>query len=250
MLTKNPCKKYLPGATLAITLPVIDELWCEEFCQGFFELLNQYHMQLIGGDTTHGHLSITVQAFGFVDCNRAIRRDGAKAGDLIYVTGTLGDAGVGLALVEDKVRLSEDQSDYVMQRLNHPTPRVEVGRALIGLASSSIDISDGLIGDLPHILNKSHVGASININDLPLSRVVRKSLTDEDAWQLALTAGDDYELCFTTSPANKEKVKKIIESLNCPMTCIGFIEEQLGLRLLRSDGKLYTAKLKGYQHFE
>lgn len=243
-------------ATLALTLPKADKKWLTEFSKGFFKLLKEHDMQLVGGDTTRGPLTITVQVHGFVPEKLALCRNQAKAGDLIYVTGTLGDAGLALLMAihhsKPVARMKHGEireKNLILERLNCPTPRIEEGLALRKISNCAIDISDGLAADLKHILQKSHVGATICVEDLPLSNALKNRLSSPEAWNLALTAGDDYELCFTTPPANETKLKKVFEKINCPLTCIGQIEKKAGLRLTYRDGRTYNVKPKGYQHF-
>ncbi len=174
-------------ATLALTLPSVDEGWLEAFCRGFSSLAATHNVQLIGGDTTQGPLNITIQAHGFVDPGAALRRDGAQLGDLIYVTGTLGDAGLALQATE-RTRLPLS----IQSRLDRPTPRLTEGQALVGLASAAIDISDGLISDLGHICDASGVGATLYVKDLPCSQAVRDYIKVSDDWALPLSTGDDY----------------------------------------------------------
>jgi len=213
---------------LALTLPQNNENWLKEFTRGFFELIHRYKLQLVGGDTTRGPLSITVQAMGFVPPGMALRRDGAKPDNAIYVTGNLGDAGFAL----------QQKTEPFMNCLNRPEPRIETGLALRGIASSAIDISDGLAADLGHILKASGVGATVDVTALPISSELRAAVGQEKAWQLALSAGDDYELCFT-APTDKS-VSGI---------CIGHIEKEPGLRLQQGDGKPFVLKSEGFRHF-
>jgi len=216
-------------ATLALTLPEINAAWLKEFCAGFFTLLKQYNMQLIGGDTTRGPLSLTAQVYGFLPKNKALRRSGAKPGDLIYVTGYLGDAGLGLQLPEK----------YFLQKLNRPIPRIKEGIALRDIASAAIDISDGPAADLGHILEQSNVGATIYTDDIPLSKELLTAVSKEQAIKLALSAGDDYELCFT-APQQR--------AVHIPCSKIGIIEEKLGLRILDHTGNPVILEQKGYEH--
>ncbi|TAK73541.1 MAG: thiamine-phosphate kinase [Gammaproteobacteria bacterium] len=227
--------------TLAITLPQADESWIHSFCDGFFTLANRYQVQLIGGDLTHGPLAITVQAIGFIPTRKAILRSGAKAGDLIYVTGTLGEAGLALLSLQGKASpVPED----ILTRLHRPEPRVTVGEAIRDIAHAAIDISDGLTADLGHILEQSHVGAIIYVDQLPLSH-----LPHEGGIHLALTAGDDYELCFTIPTDKRAELEAKLTALSCRYTCIGTITEQTGLDLRYQNGKKYHGQIGGYQHF-
>ncbi len=235
---------------LALTLPTADEAWLAQFSQSFFSLLDQFNLQLVGGDVTQGPLTITVQAMGFVPSGKALLRSGAQPGDRIYVSGTLGDAGLALAYLQKKISLdlNEQQKRCLLQRLNRPTPRIELGLALRGLASSAIDISDGLAADLDHILAASQVGARIAMHKLPLSKTLQE-LPLEQAWQLALSAGDDYELCFTVPPACEVELQRSLKNSACPFTCIGVIKEDPGLFLYDATGTPFMLKQKGFQHF-
>ena len=207
--------------------------WLEAFSRGFFALAKHYQLQLIGGNISKGPLSITVAALGFIKPQQALLRSNAKARDLIYVTGTLGDAGLALAA----------------SRLHQPTPRIEVGTQLAGFAHAAIDISDGLAADLGHILAASKVGAKINVDQLPLSTTLKNSLPADKAITLALTAGEDYELCFTISEELRDELEKRLAAIDCPHTCIGHITAQPGLILQHQDGSTYHGPIHGYQHF-
>ena len=225
--------------TLALTLPIIDENWLEQFSEGLFEIAQHYGISLIGGDTTKGkELSISIQIIGAVSPNQALLRSGAKIGDEIFVTGTLGDAGFALAVLQKKMTAQSCNMD----RLNYPTPRVFEGLKLRGIANSAIDISDGLLADLGHILEMSgNVGATLFLNDLPLSKELQ-TLKTEQAWQFALSSGDDYELCFTVSPEKSHLI-------DFPCTKIGFIEKETSIRCIDEQGKLFIPSHVGYQHF-
>lgn len=232
--------------SLAITLPSSDEQWLSEFCLGFGKLARQYNMQLVGGDTTQGPLSITVTAYGFVPKQQALRRDAAQPGDKIYVTGTLGDAGAGLKILQGTLQVKSTHSDKLITRLHNPTPRILEGLALRSIANAAIDVSDGLAADLNHILESSSVGARLWVDQLPISDELAQNMERASAWNLALTAGDDYELCFTVLPAKEARLKE----LNLACCCVGEIEAQPGLRLQLTDGKPYDLpNRRGYQHF-
>lgn len=235
--------------TLAITLPANNEDWVQSFCDGFFTLANRYRVELIGGDLTRGPLSITVQALGFVPANQAVRRSGAKPGDLIYVTGTLGDAGLALLAYQDKIQLPAQYRRQLAERLDRPEPRIATGIALRQLAHAAIDISDGLGADLGHILQQSQVGARLNIDHLPLSDEVKHSLSHEEAIALALNAGDDYELCFTVAPNKQKELEEKLAAIPCRYTMIGTIEAEQGLACYYSDGRKYNGAINGYEHF-
>lgn len=237
---------------LSLTLPEANEKWLADFAQGFFELINRFNLQLIGGDTTRGPLSITVQVMGFVpSVEKSLRRSGAQVGDKIYVTGTLGSGGLAVQLLRNELPatlLDEQQKQDILKCLNRPEPRIQVGLALRGIASSAIDISDGLAGDLNHILAASQVGAKVMVYDLPLHPALEK-LDRNAALQLALNTGDAYELCFTVSPAAEKNALTALAKLNIPCACIGVIEAQAGLRLQNRNGQALALSISGYQHF-
>jgi thiamine-monophosphate kinase len=235
---------YPRWITLALTLPAMDTAWLQAFAQGLFTLADQYQIQLVGGDTTRGPLTITIQAHGFVPAQQTLRRSGAKIGDKIYVSGTLGDAGLGLQIALHNINLPSTEEQFLLQRLNRPLPRVELGLLLRQFATSAIDISDGLLADLTHITEQSHVGATLTAEQLPLSSALSRSLSHHEALQLALTAGDDYELCFTIPAAREQEF--LLASNQHPCTCIGFISEEPGITLVDFPHSLLAT---GYRHF-
>ncbi|HVE44057.1 MAG TPA: thiamine-phosphate kinase [Gammaproteobacteria bacterium] len=231
--------------TLALTLPEVNTQWLDGFTSGLYQLANQFNMQLIGGDTTRGPLTVTIQAHGFVPPHQALCRHGAKVGDKIYVSGTLGDAGLGLQVALNNRNIPIQDKLFVLQRLNKPTPRIQLGILLREIATSAIDISDGLLADLNHILKSSHVGAQITAKNLPLSRALQR-LPLAEAQKLSLTAGDDYELCFTIPPENEKELMTRLSHLEINCCCIGEIEAEPGLRISGFSGDLSTL---GFQHF-
>jgi thiamine-monophosphate kinase len=236
-------------ATLAITLPNTDQTWLKEFSEGFFVMANLHKVALIGGDTTRGPLSITVQIHGIVPKGKALLRSSAKAGDDIYITGTLGDAGLALQTLLRKIpKLEANQQSFIEARLNQPTPRVEIGLALQNIAHACIDISDGLAADLSHILAASNLGAEIALDKLPLSPALQ-SLSTFQAWNLALHSGDDYELCFTAPPQMQDQIQTISQSTRTAISKIGRIIEQPGLFAIDNHKKTAIEPL-GYQHFK
>lgn len=242
-------------ATMALTLPNNNDKWLQEFSQGFFELAQQFNVQLIGGDLTRGPtLTISVQAHGFVPHDLALRRDHAKVGDLIYITGTIGDAGLALMML----KMQQQVPTALLTRLNKPTPRISAGIALRNIANSMIDISDGLVADLNHILESSHVGATIDVDNILYSAEFKKIMSANNLanhfdisklQQLAITAGDDYELCFTISPEKESLLKEVFNHINCPYQKIGVIEKESGLRMVKKDGSLAQLDAEGYRHF-
>ena len=237
-------------ATLALTLPKADEKWLGAFCRGLFALANRYEVQLIGGDTTRGPVTvITIQAHGFAPPDRALRRDGARPGDCVYVTGTLGDAGLALAVGFGEATVADKDAEYLRLRLERPEPRIAQGLALRGVANAAIDVSDGLAQDLGHILERSGVGAWLDVEQLPLSPVLLASLDRQAAITTALASGDDYELCFTVPPEQVERLEQLAVNWNCRCTPIGVITAEPGLRLLQADGSAFRLEQPGYDHF-
>lgn len=236
--------------TLAITLPEVDESWLEAFSDSLFEQLDYYDMQLIGGDTTRGPLSMTLGIHGLVPAGRALKRSGARAGDWIYITGTPGDSAAGLAILQDRLKVANaQQADYLVKRHLRPKPRVLHGQALRDLASSAIDLSDGLVSDLGHILKASDCGARITLDSLPYSDAMRENVAPEQALKWALSGGEDYELCFTVPELNRGALDVAIGNLGVPFTCIGQVgPASEGLQFFEN-GKPVTVDLKGYDHF-
>ena len=226
------------SVTLALTLPNVDENWLTAFAKGFLDLAERYSVDLIGGDTTSGPLTLTVQAMGLVPRGKALQRSSAKPGDLIYQTGSLGDAGLGLK-ISHGYHCADPEA--ALKRFNQPDPRIDAGQSLIGLANACIDVSDGLAGDLGHILEQSNVGACLDWKALPLSDAVLAYINDTGDWSMPLTAGDDYELCFTVSP-------EVADRLTIDCRKIGIIEATPGLRLHKS-GIIQPLNSKGYEHF-
>lgn len=238
-------------ATLALTMPNSDRAWIQNFATGFFELAEQSQTALLGGDLTCGPLTITIQLIGSVPPLQAITRGGAKAGDRIFVTGQLGAAGLGLQIAQQQCALTNLQATTeVLNALNRPTPRLAVGTALRGIAHSMCDISDGLCQDLSHILERSYVGAKLWLDKIPIHPVVRTEISAIAALKLALTAGDDYELCFTAPKSAQPKLKEIALATNCPITEIGIIVKDQGLQTDGTDSEaLKNLMASGYQHF-
>lgn len=235
--------------TLGLTLPAVNESWLAGFCQGFFSLAEHHGVQLIGGDTTRGPLSIAVQIHGWLDGAMVLTRSGAQPGDRICVTGTLGDACLGLALLRGEQVVKADYQAYLRQRLEQPQPRIQAGQQLLGLATAAIDISDGLAQDLGHILRLSRVGARLDLLQLPASAELQATLAEHERWRAMLTGGDDYELCFTVPAARLATVQALSSGWDCGCTVIGTIDTQPGLRCVLPDGALWTPSHLGYDHF-
>ena len=207
--------------TLALTLPNTDKAWLQAFCRGLFKLAKQHQVALIGGNLARGPLSITIQALGFLPKNRALLRSGAKPGDLIYVTGTLGDAGLALQYLQKKISIPTRYQKTLLKRLYCPEPRIDCGQRILTLATAAIDVSDGLASDLGHILEASNTNATLYVDQLPRSQMMKQIVSSEKAISLALTAGDDYELCFTIPPGKRKQLEKALRTLDCRYTCIG-----------------------------
>jgi thiamine-monophosphate kinase len=245
------------GFTLAIALPAIDAQWLESFSKGLFAVANSFSCPLIGGDTTAGPLTISITAIGSVHPEKAIRRSGAKIEDDVWVSGTIGDARLCLAALRHEIKLSEDELKTVERRMHQPTPRVELGLKLGGIVNAALDISDGLLGDLKHILKQSNVDAEIYLNKLPKSETLQKqSLAIQN--QFAASGGDDYELCFTAPMKQRDAIQEISKALNLPLTRIGCItakkKEGSTIHIIGVDGNVIgdtdaAALLKSFDHF-
>jgi thiamine-monophosphate kinase len=211
------------GFTLALALPDANPAWLEAFSKGLFAIANQYACPLIGGDTTAGPLNICITAFGSIPKEKAIHRSGALEGDDIWVSGTVGDARLTLAALRHEIALSKEDLAIVEARMHQPTPRVDLGIALRGVANSALDISDGLLGDLRHILKQSNKDAEIFLDRLPKSATLRKLSIDIQN-QYAASGGDDYELCFTAPAKKRDVIAKMSADLKLPLTQIGSIK--------------------------
>ncbi len=237
-------------ASLALTLPKVDNDWLEAFSRSLFALAEYYSIQLIGGDTTKGPLSLTITIQGLVPQGMALLRSGAKIGDWIYVTGFLGDSAAGLAVLQNRLQPSQAESrDYFIARHLRPQPRLLQGQALRSLASAAIDISDGLISDLNHILTASGCGARINLDALPYSAEMKSQVSKEQAEVWALSGGEDYELCFTVPEINRGALDIALAHTGADFHCIGQIMPIAeGIRYLR-EGKEVHPNLKGFDHF-
>ncbi|WP_455234202.1 thiamine-phosphate kinase [Thiogranum longum] len=231
-------------ATLSLTIPEADEQWLQGFADGFFSLATHYGMALVGGDTTRGPLSVTVQVYGLVRGDRVLRRDGARPGQAVLVTGTLGDAARAL----EQMQAGGDVDAFLLTRLNRPEPRVAFGLALAGIGSAAIDISDGLLADLGHIVKASHCGATLWVDRLPASSTLKR-IGPEQRLPCQLYGGDDYELCFTVDADKAEQVIEIAGQQRLAVTEIGVIEAAPGLRCVRDDGSVYQPQRAGFDHF-
>ncbi len=252
---------------LSLSLPQADEAWLEKFSAGFFALADVHQVELVGGDTTRGPLNLCVTIMGEVPQGAALRRTGAQVGDDIWISGTVGDAALALAHLQGRVQLAAAEFAACAHALHQPAPRVALGLALRGVAHSAIDVSDGLLADLGHILECSGVGAKIQFDALPVSDVlrslspspsprgggVRDSAGEGSVLSLVqhciLAGGDDYELCFTAPVAHHAEVKKISSHLNLPLTRIGVIVGGQGCTVQATDGSVINIGEQGYDHF-
>ena len=234
--------------TLALTLPDANPNWLAAFMHGFTSLAGRYGVALVGGDTTRGPLSVTVQALGSVGRTQALRREGAAPGDRIYVSGSVGDAALALT-VKQGLFESETNLDRLNLALERPEPRVQVGRRLRGLASAAIDLSDGLVADLTHVCESSGVGATIVAEQVPVSQEMAAYIAATEDWSLALNGGDDYELCFTVAPDREHKLADIATRLDVALTCIGQIEKCDGVRVVHAQGDVLNNLARGFDHF-
>ena len=244
-------------ATLAIALPEVSEPWLTEFSRGFFACADAFNVDLIGGDTTRGPLNISVTIMGEVPTGKALRRDGAQIGDDIWVSGTLGDAALALAILQQRYQIDpnwpEDELAKWLPNLHRPQPRAALGLALRDIATSCIDISDGLLADLGHILKASNCGAEIFLEQLPVSLYNLNHLHEPTIQQCALAGGDDYELCFTAPTNRRDTIKKISEKQNLLLTCIGktrmAIGSDIGGLQTMYQNKPLTLLKQGFNHF-
>lgn len=246
--------------TLALALPHIDEAWLAAFSQGLFALADSHGCELIGGDTTRGPLNICITVMGSVSApagqSQALLRSGARPGDDLYVSGHLGDARLALEALRGNITLPPALLHAARQRLEEPSPRIALGLALRGLASAAMDLSDGLVGDLGHLLKASQVGATLNTETV-LERMAARShdvwagagVSHAQALHCVLSGGDDYELLFTAPPSARSTVLAAAQSSDTPVTCIGRIDAQPGLRLLDATGAPMPHHFASFDHF-
>lgn len=237
--------------TLALTLPNAKEGWLSLFSAGLKQAATNFDIALIGGDTTRGPLTLTAQVHGKVARGHALKRDGAQVGDLVFVTGALGDAAAALAMFEQRIDVNDGNIEqYFHQRFYRPTPRLGVARLLATLASAAIDVSDGLLADLGHICASSSLAAIIRSEKIPLSPSLIAAVGDTQGLSLALSGGDDYELCFTAPAAAHDKVMAVAEASDVAIHVIGEIVEGSGVNCVDGSGKTFITDGAGYRHFE
>ncbi|MGZ5199497.1 MAG: thiamine-phosphate kinase [Telluria sp.] len=237
--------------TLALSLPQADPAWLEAFSSGLFALADKYGCELVGGDTTRGPLNICITVFGEIEPGHALRRDAARAGDDIWISGTLGDARLALAGYRNEAALDAASMEQAAQRMHTPEPRVALGRALAEkrLAHAALDISDGLAGDLGHILAASRVGATLEADLLPAGPALARQ--DQSLRRsFTLAGGDDYELCFTAPPEQRDAILAAARETATPVTRVGRIEAEPGLRMVDSNGAPLDLPARGWDHFQ
>lgn len=236
-------------AILAMALPEANEAWLEKFSAGFFALAGQYGVELVGGDTTRGPLNLCVTIFGEVPAQQALLRKGAQPGDEVWVSGRLGDAALALAHLQGHIMLSDIEFAACAPALHQPQPRVALGMALRGIAHSAIDVSDGLLADLGHILDASRLAARLDFSALPISPALRNHLQHPLANQCVLSGGDDYELCFTAPVAHHDEILGVAARLKLPLTAIGTVVKGQGCQVLDAAGDPINIGTYGYDHF-
>lgn len=240
-------------AVLSLALPVsivrAHKRWLRAFADGFYELAQAHHVALVGGDTTGGPLNICVTILGEVPRGKALRRSGARPGDDIWVTGEIGSAALALAHEQGRLVLESGEREQCVDALHVPVPRVMLGQRLIGLARSAIDVSDGLLADLGHILECSKVGGIVRINEINCSPGMKRCLSQPPVLECLLAGGDDYELCFTAPQSRRPNIGLLSEELGIPLTRIGKIVEEKGLLVLDGKGRTVNMESRGYDHF-
>ncbi|QEI14231.1 thiamine-phosphate kinase [Cellvibrio japonicus] len=234
--------------TLALTLPQAEEQWLREFSRGLFACAKRYGIALIGGDTTAGPLSVSIQVMGAVTPGQALRRDGANLGDFILVTHSVGDGAAALASLQGRVSFSGDDHAYLHERFYRPEPRLQASARIRPFASAALDISDGLVADLQHICTASDLGAVIDVEALPLSSALVAYPDRTQAYEWALSGGDDYELCFTVAPENMPDIAMLIAQGQLQASVIG--EMVAGNRVIcEYEGQPFSLAKQGYEHF-
>lgn len=234
--------------TLALTLPSATEEWLRSFSRGLFTCAREFGIHLVGGDTTSGPMSITIQVMGAVDPQQVLRRDGASLGDFVLVTHSLGDGAAALAAIQNKIDFTDADRAYLLDRFYRPRPRLHESTLIRSLATAALDISDGLVADLQHICDASDLGAVIYVENLPLSSVLQSLADKEQARHWALAGGDDYELCFTVAPEQMPEIAMLIAQGKLHATVVG--EMTAGATVVcELEGEPFALGATGYQHF-
>jgi thiamine-monophosphate kinase len=237
------------GFTLALAMPRVDERFLDGFARGLLALADAHECELIGGDTTQGPLNLCITVFGELPQGQALLRSGARAGDDLYVSGTLGDARLALEVFRGTLTLAGDAFERVRLAMERPQPRVALGLALRGIATSAIDVSDGLLGDLAHVLRRSGVGADLQVDSLPRSEVLA-ALPEALQREYTLAGGDDYELVFSAAPRDAARVAAAAEAAQVAVTRIGRLHGDAGLRLIDRDGRPVAHTFGSFDHFK
>ena len=246
-------------ATINLSLPNVDHQWLEGFANGLYSLAERYDVKVIGGDTVKGRLSVSLQAIGYLKTGEVLTRAGAKPGDLIYVSGTVGDAAMGLALQPALKReqaqdegMPQTDVDYFVARFHRPEPRVALGMEIVKYARAAIDISDGLLMDLRRLLSASGTGAVIDVGRVPLSSAMRRRFEGALDWSVPLTGGEDYELVFTADKGQADKIRQVGNVVGCPVTEIGRVVESGGegeISLMQDGSPMPLPDKLGFDHF-
>ncbi len=236
--------------TLALTLPSVNSEWLDSFSKGLRRTAEQYQIPLVGGDTTQGPLTLSLQVHGSVSAKTVLKRSTAQPGDAIFVTGTVGDAAAALAVIEKRLVVDKPQQDFLIQRFYKPTARIEAGQGLLGIANAAVDISDGLLADLGHIAKASGMAAIINVDQIPISTVLNQIVENPQALAYALSGGDDYELCFTVPREKIHQVKTLGQQLSLPVTEVGVMVAGSGVSCIDKQGNNVVIDSTGYQHFD
>jgi thiamine-monophosphate kinase len=232
-------------ALLSLNLPAIDEAWLRDFSAGFRALAVQHNVALVGGNLGRGPLSITVELAGLVPDGQALRRDRARPEELLYVSGSVGDAAQGLLGLTGAA--TDDDTRYLRGRLEYPTPRVALGEALRGVASACIDVSDGLYVDAQRLLQASGCGAEVQIAQLPLSEPLRRA-AGREAWKTGLRGGEDYELCFCAAARFRDRIEDLARTTGQPLSCIGRVRQESGITV-KSGNTVIQFSTSGWDHF-
>ncbi len=235
-------------ALLALTLPSLEEQWLEEFTAGFAALARAHDVALVGGDTTYGPLCVSVQVLGHVPKSAALLRSGGRAGDLLFVSGTPGDSAAGLAIEQGRLSVPEDSRQYLRDRFLYPAPRVALGQALRGHASACIDVSDGLLGDAGKLARASGCGLELELLSVPVSEQLVVAVGEDRARELALTGGEDFELCFSVPPGREAALRHNVPPERWGYCCIGTLSEAAG-SVVKRGGDVIEFSHSGYDHF-
>jgi len=236
-------------ALLSLALPNVDPSWLLKFSAGLLALARAHDVDLVGGDTTRGPLNVCITIIGETRRGKALRRDGARAGDEIWVSGCLGDAALGVAHRKRRLRLRGNELEHCARALDLPQPRVALGRALAGIAHSAIDLSDGLLADLGHICERSRLAAEVHLSAIPHSRTLERFAATQIGREALLSGGDDYELCFTAAPQARDRLRAVSRRIGLRLTPIGVMRPGRGVKVLDANGRRMTFGRLGFDHF-